>query len=89
MGGAAFLLEWLATSSLWTIKDNVRISDRLRPSNEQLSAQKGAQRLQMILESALRHCKFDAVLVVNLTGYVEELAVAASCCSLVHVAFKV
>ena len=74
--------------SVHQYKDSVRIADRLRPSNEQLSAQKGAQRLQMILESTIRHCKFDAVLIVNLTGYVEELAVAASCCNLVYIALK-
>lgn len=56
--------------------DAVRIADRLRPSAEQLSAQKGPQRLQMILESAMRHTKWKAVLVVNLTGYVEEMSAA-------------
>ena len=59
-------------------KDHVRVQDRLRPSNEQQSAQKGIKRLEMLLESALRHTKFQAVLVVNLTGYVEELAVAVA-----------
>ena len=56
----------------------MRVSDRLRPSNEQLSAQKGAQRLQMLLESSLRYCNFPAVCIVNLTGYVEELALAVA-----------
>lgn len=32
----------------------------------------------MLLESAIRHVKVQAVLVCNLTGYVEELAVAAA-----------
>ena len=59
-------------------EDNVRIADRLRPSNEQQAAQKGCQRLEMLLESALRHCKAEAVLIVNLTGYVEELALAVA-----------
>ena len=53
------------------------ISDRLRPSSEQMSAQKGAKRLEMLLEPALRHCKVQCVIICNLTGYVEELAVAA------------
>ena len=56
--------------------DNVRIAERLRPSNEQLAAQKGSKRLEMLIESCLRHCKFQAVLVINLTGYVQELALA-------------
>ncbi|CAK9068870.1 unnamed protein product, partial [Durusdinium trenchii] len=54
--------------------DAVRISERLRPSLEQVAAQKGAKRLEMLLSSALRGCKFRAVCVVNMTGYVEELA---------------
>lgn len=57
-------------------QDNVRIAERLRPSNEQLAAQKGCRRLEMLLESALRHCKFDAVLIISLTGYVQELGLA-------------
>ena len=56
----------------------MRISDRLRPSNEQIAAQKGAKRLEMLVSAALRHCKFKAVLIVNLTGYVEELALAVA-----------
>jgi hypothetical protein len=56
----------------------VRISDRLRPSNEQLAAQKGSRRHEMLLEASLKHGSFQAVLVCNLTGYVEELAVAAT-----------
>lgn len=59
-------------------QDAVRLSERLRPSSEQLAAQKGSMRLQMLLESCLRHCTFKAVCVVNLTGYVEEMAVAVS-----------
>ncbi|CAK9000441.1 unnamed protein product, partial [Durusdinium trenchii] len=37
---------------------------------------KGAKRLEMLLEPALRHCKVQCVIICNLTGYVEELAVA-------------
>ena len=59
-------------------KDSVRVSERLRPSIEQLSAQKVSQRLQMLVESCLRYCKFPAVCIVNLTGYVEELAGAVT-----------
>jgi len=50
----------------------------LRPSVEQVSAQKGCKRLEMLLESILRHTKFKSVLIINLTGYVEDLAVAAA-----------
>ena len=32
----------------------------------------------MLLESVLRYTKFKAVLIINLTGYVEDLAVAAA-----------
>ena len=32
----------------------------------------------MLLESILRHTKFKSVLIINLTGYVEDLAVAAA-----------
>jgi hypothetical protein len=32
----------------------------------------------MLLEASLKHGSFQAVLVCNLTGYVEELAVAAT-----------
>ena len=62
----------------FSAEDNVRIQDRLRPSNEQQSAQKGCKRLEMLLESILRNTKASVVLLVNLTGYVEELAVAAA-----------
>ena len=65
------------------------LSDRLRPSSEQLAAQKGSMRLQMLLESCLRHCAFKAVCVVNLTGYVEEMAVAVSRISSWHHFFEV
>ncbi|CAL1152126.1 unnamed protein product [Cladocopium goreaui] len=58
--------------------DAVRISDRLRPSAEQVSAQKGCKRLEMLLESVLRYTKFKAVPIINLTGYVEDLAVAVA-----------
>ena len=60
-------------------QDAVRISERLRPSLEQVAAQKGAKRLEMLLSSALRGCKFRAVCVVNMTGYVEELAQTVTC----------
>lgn len=54
----------------------MRLADRLRPSNEQVAAQKGARRLEMLLEAALRNTSFPAVLIVNLCGYVEELGMA-------------
>ena len=56
----------------------MRIQERLRPSNEQLAAQKGSKRLEMLVESMLRHCKVAACLIINLTGYVEELGLAVA-----------
>ena len=55
----------------------MRIAERLRPSNEQLAAQKGSKRLEMLIEASVRHCKFKSILVINLTGYVQELGLAA------------
>ncbi|CAK9064429.1 Uncharacterized protein SCF082_LOCUS33169 [Durusdinium trenchii] len=59
-------------------KDSVRIAERLRPSNEQVCAQKGHKRLEMLLTSLLRGTSHRAVLCVNLTGYVEDLAVTVA-----------
>ncbi|CAK9042526.1 Uncharacterized protein SCF082_LOCUS24459 [Durusdinium trenchii] len=58
--------------------DTVRIADRLRPSHEQVAAQKGVMRLEFLVSSVLKYTSFPAVLIVNLTGYVEELAIAVA-----------
>ena len=56
---------------------DLKISERQRPSPEQSSAQKGHQRLQLLLESLLRFPECPRfVLIANLTGYVEECAAA-------------
>jgi hypothetical protein len=52
---------------------DIRIADRLRPSPEQVSAQKGVGRLEILWESAVTNMKLPGPLViVNLTGHVEE-----------------
>ena len=56
---------------------DLRLAERVRPSPEQTSAQKGAQRLELLLESMIRNTSLPGpILLVNLTGYVEELAAA-------------
>lgn len=58
-------------------ESDLRLSERSRPSPEQQSAQKGASRLQLLLESLIKYTPLKGpVLVVNWTGYVEELALA-------------
>ena len=58
---------------------DLKLADRTRPSPEQTAAQKGQQRLQLLIESLFRHSGVRSpCLVVNLTGYVEELAAAVS-----------
>lgn len=58
---------------------DLKLSDRVRPSPEQTAAQKGQQRLQLLLESMLKHTAIrKPVLIVNMTGYVEELGAAAT-----------
>ena len=72
------VLLLLSTLSSFMTKDHVRIADRLRPSSEQVSAQKGSKRLEMLLSAVLRYTKAKTILVCNLTGYVEELALAVT-----------
>ena len=56
---------------------DVKVGDRVRPSPEQTSAQKGIARLELLIEAMFRHTDFKGpVVLVNLTGYVEELAAA-------------
>ena len=58
---------------------DLKLADRARPSPEQTAAQKGQARLQLLVESMFRHSNIKSpCLIVNLTGYVEELAAAAS-----------
>ena len=58
---------------------DLKLADRTRPSPEQTSAQKGAARLELLLEATVRHTKINSpILICNLTGYVEEMAAAAS-----------
>ncbi|CAK9100002.1 Uncharacterized protein SCF082_LOCUS46826 [Durusdinium trenchii] len=54
---------------------DLKLAERVRPSPEQTSAQKGTARLELLLDSLFRHTKVqEPCLIVNLTGYVEELA---------------
>lgn len=54
---------------------DLKLAERIRPSPEQSSAQKGCQRLEILVESLLRNCQVPGpVLIINLTGYVEEMA---------------
>lgn len=58
---------------------DLKIADRVRPSPEQTSAQKGTSRLELLIESVMRHASLPKyVLVINLTGYVEEMASAVA-----------
>ncbi|CAK9079619.1 unnamed protein product, partial [Durusdinium trenchii] len=57
---------------------DLKIAERVRPSPEQSSAQKGLQRLEILVDSLVRYVplKDSPLLIVNFTGYVEELAAA-------------
>lgn len=59
---------------------DLRVQERQRPSVETCSAQKGTQRWIALLESLLSgpDLKRKPVIVLNLTGYVEDVGVAAS-----------
>ena len=60
-------------------ESDLKLSDRFRPSPEQQSAQKGIERFQLLLDSLFRHVDLRGpVLLVNFTGYVEEVAAAVS-----------
>ncbi|CAK9075226.1 unnamed protein product, partial [Durusdinium trenchii] len=56
---------------------DLKLAERTRPSPEQSAAQKGCQRHELLLESLFRHVPMPgsqtAVLIVNFTGYVEEV----------------
>jgi hypothetical protein len=60
--------------------DDLKLAERQRPSPEQVAAQKGAANALSTITSALRGMGFgpsDCVLLVNLTGHVEDVGVAA------------
>ena len=60
-------------------ESDLKIADRTRPSREQTSAQKGTARLELLVESVFRYIGIQSpCVVVNLTGYVEELGAAVS-----------
>lgn len=56
---------------------DLRMSERLKPSPEQAAAQKGVRRAETLLVSLFRGMKLRGpTIICNLTGYVEEFAVA-------------
>ena len=56
---------------------DLKVSERVRPSPEQCSAQKGCGRLELLIESLLKYTNLKGpVLIVNFCGYVEELGAA-------------
>jgi hypothetical protein len=61
------------------VKD-LHTADRQRPSHEQVASQKGTGMAAMLLKSALADmpdAKENAILVVNLAGYVEVCCLKA------------
>ena len=59
-----------------------RQSERQRPSQETTLAQKGRDRWEVLLRSALTMSSYDmkgkAVILLNFTGYVEDVGCAVS-----------
>lgn len=56
---------------------DLRMSERLKPSPEQAAAQKGVRRAENLLMSLFKGMKLRGpTIICNLTGYVEEFAVA-------------
>lgn len=59
---------------------DLRMSERLKPSPEQAAAQKGVLRAETLLISLFKGMKLRGpTLIINLTGYAEEFAVAVPC----------
>jgi hypothetical protein len=57
---------------------DIMTADRYRPSPEQVAAQKGVKRNEIIIQSLFTNMEIAGpVLLVNLTGYVEDVGVAA------------
>lgn len=69
-------------------EDDLKIAERQRPSPETTVAQKGEQRWTVLLRSLLAFTGYEmkgkAVLIINFTGYVEELGCAVSLPSFVN-----
>ena len=60
-----------------SVNADLRLSDRPRPSPEQTAAQKGVDRVKTLLDACIRGVNPPGpVLLVNLTGYVEEVGTA-------------
>jgi len=60
-------------------ESDLKLAERTRPSPEQQAAQKGVQRIQLLLDSLFRHVTFKGpCIIVNFTGYVEEVGAAES-----------
>lgn len=60
-------------------ESDLKLAERTRPSPEQQAAQKGVQRIQLLLGSLFRHVTFKGpCIIVNFTGYVEEVGAAES-----------
>ena len=65
--------------------DGIRVAERQRPSPETVAAQKGKGRWAVLLKSMLtfRSGGFDmtnkAVIVMNFTGYVEDVGCSVTC----------
>lgn len=56
---------------------DLRLSERLKPSPEQAAAQKGVRRAETLLISLFKGMKLRGpTIIINFTGYVEEFAVA-------------
>jgi hypothetical protein len=52
---------------------DIRLGERVRPSSEQSAAQKGAKRVEILIQSLFKNMEIPGpVVLVNLTGYVEE-----------------
>ena len=61
--------------------DDLRLADRTRPSPEQVSAQKGREKMNAMWGSLFKLSEWSPpgpVLLVNLTGYVEDCGVSVS-----------
>ena len=62
---------------------DLKVAERKKPSNETITAQKGKQRQMALIRSVLTmsagELKDKPVILLNLTGFVEEVGCAASC----------
>ena len=68
---------------------DLRLSDRPRPSPEQTAAQKGVERIKTLLDACIRGVSVPGpVLLVNLTGYVEETGTAVGLPSIFSITYN-